>query len=75
MAAEAPSAAALQLLTRRHVERVPYETLWIHAGETWTIDPHEAAARIAPPFRLQLEQLDDGSTRHLTHDANGGPPA
>ena len=34
-------------LHRRHVERVPYETLWIHGGETWTIDPHEAAVRIA----------------------------
>ena len=42
-----PSAEALRLVVQRHAERVPYETLWIHAGEAWTIDPHEAAARIA----------------------------
>jgi N-hydroxyarylamine O-acetyltransferase len=35
------------LLVRRHAERVPYETLWMPVGEAWTIDPHEAAARIA----------------------------
>lgn len=45
--AEPPSAAGLQRLARRQVERVPYETLWIHAGEAWGIDPHESAARIA----------------------------
>lgn len=44
---EPPSAAALQLLTQRQVERVPYETLWIQAGDAWDIDPHEAARRIA----------------------------
>lgn len=42
-----PSADALRLLHRRHAERVPYETMWIHAGETWTTDPHAAAHRIA----------------------------
>ena len=31
--AEPPSVAALARLHRRHVERVPYETLWIHGGE------------------------------------------
>jgi N-hydroxyarylamine O-acetyltransferase len=45
--AEPPSVAGLRLLTQRHVERVPYETLWIHAGEAWTIDPNESATRIA----------------------------
>ncbi len=45
--AEPPSVAALRLLTRRQVERVPYETLWIHAGEAWNIDPNESATRIA----------------------------
>jgi arylamine N-acetyltransferase len=45
--AEAPSVAGLRLLTQRQVERVPYETLWIHAGEAWNIDPSESAARIA----------------------------
>jgi arylamine N-acetyltransferase len=42
-----PSAAGLAQLTRRQVERVPYETMWIAAGEAWSIDPHEAARRIA----------------------------
>jgi N-hydroxyarylamine O-acetyltransferase len=45
--AEAPSAAALHELHRRHTELVPYETLWIHGGEAWGIDPQAAATRIA----------------------------
>ena len=36
---EAPSVDALQRLHRRHVERVPYETMWIHSGEIWGINP------------------------------------
>lgn len=42
-----PSADALRLLVQRHVERVPFESLWIHAGQAWSIDPHESARRIA----------------------------
>ncbi|HEY7050729.1 MAG TPA: arylamine N-acetyltransferase [Mycobacterium sp.] len=42
-----PSVAGMQLLVQRHAERVPYETLWIHSGEGWNIDPYEAATRIA----------------------------
>ncbi|MGH8962028.1 MAG: arylamine N-acetyltransferase family protein [Jatrophihabitantaceae bacterium] len=45
--AEPPSVAGLRLLAQRQVERVPYETLWIHAGEGWSIDPNESATRIA----------------------------
>jgi len=45
--AEPPSAEALRRLHRRQVERVPYETMWIHAGERWGIDPADALARIA----------------------------
>lgn len=45
--AEPPSVDALQRLHRAQVERVPYETLWIHADEAWGIDPREAAERIA----------------------------
>lgn len=44
---EPPSAEALCVLVRRHAERVPYETLWIPAGERWSTDPVEAADRIA----------------------------
>ncbi|MEQ1785637.1 MAG: arylamine N-acetyltransferase [Acidimicrobiales bacterium] len=45
--AEPPSVPALQRLHRRQVERVPYETMWIHAGDAWGIDPQESARRIA----------------------------
>src|SRR6185369_3352699 len=45
--ARSPSVDALQELHRRHVERVPYETMWIHAGEAWGIDPLDSAVRIA----------------------------
>jgi arylamine N-acetyltransferase len=45
--AEPPSVDALQRLHRRHVERVAYETMWIHAGDLWDIDPRASAARIA----------------------------
>ncbi|GAB2456880.1 arylamine N-acetyltransferase family protein [Jatrophihabitans fulvus] len=42
-----PSVGLLREIARRHVERVPYETFWIAAGEQWTVDPSAAAARIA----------------------------
>lgn len=44
---EPPSVEALQVLAQRHAERVPYETLWIPAGERWSTDPVQAAERIA----------------------------
>ncbi len=44
---EPPSFDALVRLHQRHVERVPYETLWIHAGEGWGIDPTDSVVRIA----------------------------
>jgi N-hydroxyarylamine O-acetyltransferase len=44
---ESPSAEALARIHRAHVERVPYETLWIHLGERWTVDPAAALDRIA----------------------------
>ncbi len=49
--AEPPSVDALQRLHRRHVERIPYETMWMHAGERWGIDPVESASRIARDHR------------------------
>lgn len=45
--AEPPSVEALQRLHRRHVERIPYETMWLHAGEAWSIDPVDSLTRIA----------------------------
>jgi N-hydroxyarylamine O-acetyltransferase len=44
--AEPPSIDALQRLHRRQVERIPYETMWMHAGEVWGIDPLESLTRI-----------------------------
>jgi N-hydroxyarylamine O-acetyltransferase len=45
--AEPPSPEALFRLHRSHVERVAYETLWIHLGERWGIDAAESLERIA----------------------------
>ena len=45
--AEPPSVEALQRLHRCQVERIPYETMWLHAGEAWGIDPVDSVARIA----------------------------
>jgi N-hydroxyarylamine O-acetyltransferase len=45
--AEGPSVDALFALHRAHVERVAYETLWIHLGERWSVDTSESTARIA----------------------------
>lgn len=45
--AEPPSADFLFRLHRSHVERVPYETLWIQFGQSWSVDPVESLSRIA----------------------------
>jgi N-hydroxyarylamine O-acetyltransferase len=44
---EPPSADALIRLQRAQVERIPYETLWIHTGQRWGIGLQESVARIA----------------------------
>jgi arylamine N-acetyltransferase len=44
---ERPSAEALSRLHERHVELVPYETLWIQEGEDWSTNPETSARRIA----------------------------
>lgn len=41
-----PDIAALRLLHRAHVERVPYENLQIALGRPTTVDPAESARRI-----------------------------
>jgi N-hydroxyarylamine O-acetyltransferase len=43
----APSAEALVALHRSVVERISYETVWIHSGEARGLDPVAAATRIA----------------------------
>ena len=49
--AEPPSIEALFRLHRRMVERIPYETMWLHASEKWGVDPLEALTRIATQGR------------------------
>jgi arylamine N-acetyltransferase len=41
-----PTVEALFALHRAQVERIPYETTWIHLGETWNVDPGADARRI-----------------------------
>jgi arylamine N-acetyltransferase len=48
---EPPSAGALRRLHRAHVERVPYETIWIHIGERYDVSPERSVARIAGSTR------------------------
>jgi N-hydroxyarylamine O-acetyltransferase len=45
--AEPPSAEALRRLHRAQVEHVPYETVWLHLGEPWTVDATESVRRVA----------------------------
>jgi arylamine N-acetyltransferase len=87
--AEHPSPEGLIRLHRAHVERVPYETFWIHLGEGWGIDPVESVERIARgrrggycyhlngAFALLLDHLGYEVTRHVAgvHDATGPSPA
>jgi N-hydroxyarylamine O-acetyltransferase len=75
--AEPPSVDALQRLHRRQVERVPYETMWIHMRESWGIDPMDSAQRIAldgrggycfhlnGAFSELLDALGYAVTRHV----------
>lgn len=44
---EPPSAEALDRLHRAQLERVPYETLWIHAGDVWSVDLDASVHRVA----------------------------
>ena len=45
--AAGPSAAGLRALHRAHVERVPYETIWIALGRGFGLEPRASAERIA----------------------------
>jgi N-hydroxyarylamine O-acetyltransferase len=65
--AESPSFAALRLLHRRQVERVSYETLWIHAGEAWDIDPRRSVMRIARQGRGGYCYHLNGAFAELLH--------
>ncbi|MEY2461396.1 MAG: N-hydroxyarylamine O-acetyltransferase [Acidimicrobiaceae bacterium] len=85
--AEPPSVDALQQLHRRQVERVPYETMWIHMGEAWTIDLDDAIRRIARhgrggycfhlngAFSELLRSLGYAVTRHVGGVHGPGGPS
>ena len=74
---ERPSLDALKRLHRAWVEKVPYESVWIHTGERWGIDPAESLHRIAREARggycyqlngalsLVLAELGYQVTRHV----------
>jgi len=51
LAGSPPSASSLARIHQRHVERIPWETLWIHEGRSWGLDPAASAARIAATGR------------------------
>ena len=74
--ARPPSVEALFALHRAHIERVPYETLWIHLGERRGLDQETSARLIASGrggycYHLNgalgwlLEQLGYDVTRHV----------
>jgi N-hydroxyarylamine O-acetyltransferase len=44
---ESPAVDALGRLHRAHVERIPFETAWIHMGERRDVDPVASVRRIA----------------------------
>ena len=83
--AEPPSADALTRLHRAHVERIPYETFWIHLAEGWGIDADESARRAAHTrrggycyqlngaFAALLDALGYRVTAHVAgvHEASG----
>lgn len=88
LTAAEPSVAELFALHRRHAERVPFETMWIHGAERWDIDPNRAAARIAfdarggycfhlnGAFGLLLASLGYAVERHAggVHGPDGPAP-
>jgi N-hydroxyarylamine O-acetyltransferase len=82
---EGPSVAGLHEVHRAQVERIPYETTWLHMGEPWGIDPLASVQRIARSGRggycfhvngalsEVLRGLGYRVTRHVAgvHDAEG----
>jgi N-hydroxyarylamine O-acetyltransferase len=70
--AEPASVDGLIRLHRAHVERVAYETLWIHLGERWGIGVDESMARVATRRRggycYHLNGAFGGLLRSLGYD-------
>lgn len=75
--AEPPSVAALFRLHRAQVERIPYETVWLHLGEQRTVDAQQSVVHVARQgrggycfhlngaFSELLRALGYDVTRHL----------
>jgi arylamine N-acetyltransferase len=86
VASEPPSADALARLHRAHVERIPYETFWIHLREGWGIGADESVRHIAHEsrggycfqlngaFAALLTHLGYQVTRHVAGVHNGTGP-
>jgi arylamine N-acetyltransferase len=86
--AEPPSVEALFRLHRAQVENVPYETVWLHLGEPWTVEPTDSVDRVANhgrggycfhvngAFSELLRALGYDVTRHLggVHGPDGPDP-
>lgn len=66
--AEPPSLLALTRIHQAHVERIPYETFWLHLAEMWGIDPMESFRRAATTRRGgYCFQLNGGLYTLLRH--------
>jgi N-hydroxyarylamine O-acetyltransferase len=65
--AEPPSVDALFRVHRAHVERVAYETLWIHLGQRWTADASESMQRVATQRRGGYCFHLNGAASELLH--------
>ncbi|MGX7669824.1 arylamine N-acetyltransferase family protein [Plantactinospora sp. DSM 117369] len=64
--ADRPSVAQLHRLHAAHVERVPYETVWIALGEARGIDPVEAAGYLVAGRGGYCYQLNGAFSALLT---------
>ncbi|WP_199853331.1 arylamine N-acetyltransferase [Plantactinospora sp. BC1] len=64
--AERPSVAQLHRLHAAHVERVPYETVWIALGERRGMDPAEAAGHLVAGRGGYCYQLNGAFSALLT---------
>jgi N-hydroxyarylamine O-acetyltransferase len=62
----APSLDALRLLHGAHVERIPYETVWIALRRTRSVDPVESSERIVAGYGGYCFQLNGAFAALLT---------
>lgn len=65
---EPPSVDLLFRIHRAHVELIPYETLWIHLGQRWGIDPRDSATRLGTSRRGGYCFHLNGALSHLLRE-------